>query len=40
MADISKVGTGLPPFIFEVDRVKIKELVDAIGDDNPIFVNN
>ena len=40
MADISKVGTGLPPFIFEVDRVKIKELVDAIGDDNPIFINN
>lgn len=40
MADISKVGTGLPPFIFEVDRVKIKELVHAIGDDNPIFVNN
>ena len=39
MADISKVGTGLPPFILEVDRVKIKELVHAIGDDNPVFVN-
>jgi len=39
MADVSKTGKGLPPYTFEVERVKVKEFVEAIGDDNPIFVD-
>lgn len=39
MADKSKVGMALPPYIVKVERAKIKELVDAIGDDNPIFLD-
>ena len=38
MADQSKAGMGLPPYTLEVERVKIRELVEAIGDDNPIFL--
>ena len=37
MADKSKEGVRLPPYRLEVERVKIRELVDAIGDDNPIY---
>lgn len=37
MADLSKVGLQLPTYTFEVERVKIKEFVQAIGDDNPIY---
>lgn len=37
MADLSKVGLELPTYTFEVERVKIKELVQAIGDDHPIY---
>jgi len=37
MADKSKVGTQYPPIVWEVERGKIKEMVRAIGDDNPIF---
>lgn len=37
MADKSKIGLELPDYILNVERVKIKELVEAIGDDNPIF---
>ncbi len=39
MADMSKQGQGLPPFTLEVDRVKIRELVHAIGDTNPLFLD-
>lgn len=39
MADSSKTGEGLPPFSFRVERVKIKEFVEAIGDRNPVFVD-
>lgn len=39
MADVSKTGKGLPPYTFEIERVKIKEFVEAIGDDNSIFAN-
>jgi len=38
MADLSKQGQGLPPFTVEVERVKIRELVNAIGDTNPLFL--
>jgi acyl dehydratase len=39
MADVSKVGMSLPPYSLEVSRAKIKELVQAIGDDNPLFLD-
>ncbi len=39
MADKSKAGTSLPPVTFRVERVKIKEFMEAIGDDNPIYSN-
>ncbi len=37
MADKSKIGKEYPPFTWEVEKGKIKELVQAIGDKNPIF---
>ena len=37
MFDKSKIGQGFPPFTFEVERGKIRELALAIGDDNPIY---
>jgi hypothetical protein len=37
MADKSKIGQSLPTYTHEVERGKVKELVEAIGDDNPIF---
>lgn len=39
MADHSKVGMVFPPTRFTVERVKIKEMVEAIGDTNPIYVD-
>lgn len=39
MADKSKVGASLPSYTFAVERVKIRELVRAIGDENPIYVD-
>jgi acyl dehydratase len=39
VADTSKVGMELPPTLFKVERVKIKEMVEAIGDPNPIYVD-
>jgi len=39
MADRSKVNQEFPPFIYEVERGKMRELVQAIGDDNPIFLD-
>jgi acyl dehydratase len=39
MADKSKVGKEYPPIHWEVERGKIKEFVNAIGDPNPIFLN-
>lgn len=38
MADVSKVGLGLPPYVFVVERVKIKEFAEAIGENNPVFL--
>ncbi|MBW1771894.1 MAG: MaoC family dehydratase N-terminal domain-containing protein [Deltaproteobacteria bacterium] len=37
MADQSKKGKSLPPYEFRVERVKIQEFVQAIGDHNPLF---
>ncbi|MFZ5867592.1 MAG: FAS1-like dehydratase domain-containing protein, partial [Thermodesulfobacteriota bacterium] len=37
MADKSAMGKQLPPFTWEVERGKIRELVQAIGDLNPIY---
>lgn len=39
MADVSKVGLGLPPYVFVVERVKIKEFAEAIGEKNPVFLS-
>ncbi len=37
MADKSLVGIEFPPFTWEVERGKIREFVQAIGDPNPIY---
>ena len=34
------IGKTFPPFTFEVDKSKIRELTQALGDDNPIFVDD
>ena len=39
MADKSKTGQSLPTYTYKVDRVKVKEFLEAIGDDNPLFRN-
>jgi acyl dehydratase len=39
MADKSKINYEFPPFTYEVERGKMRELVQAIGDDNPIFLD-
>ncbi len=39
MADQSKVGKEYAPFVWEVERGKIRELVSAIGDPNPVYVD-
>lgn len=38
--DKSFVGKGFAPFTFEVDKSKIRELAQALGDDNPIFFDD
>ncbi len=35
--DPNAAGTSLPPYEFQVERGKIREFVDAIGDRNPIY---
>jgi acyl dehydratase len=37
MFDKSKIGQSFPPFTFEVERGKVRELALAIDDDNPIY---
>lgn len=37
MLDMSYEKKEFPPYTFEIERGKIKELCLAIGDDNPIF---
>ena len=38
--DKSFVGKAFELFTFEVDKSKIRELAQALGDDNPIFVDD
>lgn len=38
--DKSFIGKTFPPFFFEVDKSKIRELAQALGDDNPIYVDD
>lgn len=37
MFDTSKLGHSFPPFTITVEPVKIRELAQAIGDDNPVY---
>jgi acyl dehydratase len=39
MADKTKVGKQYPPVVWEVEKGKIRELVRAIGDPNPVYVD-
>ena len=39
MADKTKVGKEYPLVIWEVEKGKIRELVRAIGDPNPVYVD-
>jgi acyl dehydratase len=39
MADLSKVGKEYPPIVWEVERGKIRELAQAIGDPDPIYLD-
>lgn len=38
--DKSFVGKSFPPFSFEVDKSKIRELAQALGDQNPVFYDD
>jgi acyl dehydratase len=38
--DKSYVGHTFEPFTFEVDKSKIRELAQALGDDNPIYYDD
>jgi len=35
--DLSVIGKTFPPYEFHVERGKIREFADAIGDQNPIY---
>ena len=37
MFDTSKIGHSFPPFTVTIERTKIRELVSAIRDDNPVY---
>lgn len=39
MVDNLTTGIKLPAYTLKIEAVKIKELVQAIGDDNPIFID-
>jgi len=39
MADKTMINKEFPPFAWEVERGKIRELVQAIGDKNPIYLS-
>ena len=38
--DKSFIGKSFEPFSFEVDKSKIRELAQSLGDENPIFVDD
>ncbi len=37
MFDTSKIGHSFPPFAVTVEPTKIRELAQAIGDENPVY---
>ena len=37
MFDTSKISHSFPPFSVTLERTKLRELAQAIGDDNPIY---
>ena len=37
MFDVNRIGHSFPPFSVTVEPAKIRELVLAIGDDNPVY---
>ncbi len=37
MFDKTKIGYSFPPFTFDIERAKIRELALAIGDENPVY---
>jgi acyl dehydratase len=39
MADKSAIGKEFPPYVWEVERGKIREMAQAIGDGNPIYTD-
>ena len=39
MADLLKVGTEYAPMTWEVERGKIREMAQAIGDPNPVYLD-
>lgn len=39
MTDKSVIGKVYPSFVYEVEKVKIKELAEAIEDENPLYRN-
>lgn len=39
MTDKSVIGKAYPSFVYEVEKVKIKELAEAIEDNNPLYRN-
>ncbi len=38
--DTTKIGTELPEYKFKVERVKIEEMVQSIGIENPIYFDS
>lgn len=38
--DRSFIGKSFEPFSFEVDKSKIRELVQALGDENAVFIDD
>mgnify|MGYP001061000731 CR=1 FL=1 len=40
MADLSKVGMEFSPIVWEVERGKIREFAQAMGDLNPIYLDS
>jgi acyl dehydratase len=39
MADKTAAGKEFPPYVWEVERGKIREMAQAIGDGNPIYAD-
>ena len=37
--DASAVGKTYPPYVYEVGREKIREYANAVGEDNPVYLD-